>query len=166
MKATVVEELPSSFNQNVFLVGFGVLFVLITIKMMTSRTVDLYGKVASILKDEPYLEAEDAGETNSSYLFSISISAITQHFDLNEFVRKMGELGCSVLSTADTDNPSFRKLTVQVPKQKGGVGLTTFLVTGMTIGGCIMVYYHQEELYNTFPFVETITEYYVKERTR
>ena len=165
MKASVVEEIPSTFNNWYVYTGIGVIILFIILKMMSSRKVDLYGRVASILKDESYIEAEDAGETNSNYLFSISISAITQHFDLNEFVCKMSKLGCSVLSTADTDNPSFRKLTVQVPKNKRKVGLTTILLTGTVIGVFIMSYYHQEELYNTFPFVRTIHNY-VKERTR
>jgi len=164
MKATVVEEAPTSFNETIIYGCVGLCFILILMKMMSS-TVDLYGKVASILKDEPHIESEDGGETNSSYLFSVSISAITQHFDLNEFVQKMGRLGCSVLSTADTDNPSFRKLTVQVPKKRGGVGLITLLLTGMLIGGLIMGYYHKKELYNTFPFLGTMTNY-AKENAR
>ena len=160
MKASVIEETTTTLNEY-YLVGACICVVvfMVAMKAAISPKRDLYGTVASILKDEQHIESEDAGETNSSYLFSVSISAITQHFDLNEFVQKMSTLGCSVLSTADSNNPSFRKLTVQVPKKEARAGLLTVVLAGMLIGGVCMGVYHKdkEELYKTFPFLEAMT---------
>tara|TARA_B110000211_G_C13653237_1_gene366854 strand:+ start:67 stop:432 length:366 start_codon:yes stop_codon:yes gene_type:complete len=121
--------------------------------MFTNSTVTKYASVFSFLKGVPGIEVEDAGETNHSNLFSVSVSASTQHFNLNTFVHAIGLMNCTVLSTADTDNPSYRTLTVEVPKNGRGWSLTTIVLLGMVIGLGSAVYYHQEEIYNTFPFL-------------
>ena len=156
MKAKLI---PETENWPVLYVFIALVLLLVIVKLFLSPKTDLYGKIASILKDELHVEAEDAGETNSSYLFDISISAITQHFDLNEFVQKMSRLGCSVLSTADTDNPSFRKLTIQIPKVRKGVGLTSYLSMGFFVGCIVTGFYNRSVLYNSFTFMETVQNY-------
>lgn len=154
MKATVLEPSTGWENNSIVLYSCcGILCLLLFMKMVTNSTVTKYASVFSFLKGVPGIEVEDAGETNYSNLFSVSVSASTQHFNLNTFVNAIGRMGCSVLSTADTDNPSYRTLTVEVPKNGGGWALTTIVLLGMVIGLGTAVYYNQEEIYNTFPFL-------------
>jgi len=160
MRGTILpeEDYSSPDYTNTVIIG-GVVFVLLIIlhRFFLSRKPD-YGRVVTILKDEKGIEAEDAGETNNSYMFSISISALTQHFDLNEFVEKMHRLGCNVLSTADTNNPSFRTLTVEVPKTRGGIGLMTILFFGFFVGMGYLYVYQGSMVYNLFKDVSSIVQ--------
>jgi len=153
MKATEIlpnEELLMDNFQIICLIMI-IIIALFFVYMVFFRSVpDLYGRVASSLKDTLHIESEDCGETNQFWLFSITVSAVTQHFDLNDFVGKMRKLGCNVLSTADTDNPSHRQLTVQVPKKRGGFGLFSVLLCGLFIGTIVIGYLEHEELYIRF----------------
>jgi len=153
MRASVVEPPTSPDFAMVGAVVGGILLLLLFWRTMSSKPD--YGRVVSILKDEQGIEAEDAGETNHSHMFNISISAMTQHFDLNGFTDKMRRLGCSVLSTADTNNPSFRTLTVQVPKRGKGMGLSGVLLVGCLLGTGLAGYFYQD-VYKLFSLFETI----------
>ena len=154
MKAKLI---PETEHWPILYILIALALLIVIVKLFSSPT-DLYGKIASILKEELHVEAEDAGETNSSYLFDISISAITQHFDLNDFVQKMSRHGCSVLSTADSDNPSFRKLTIQIPKVRKRTSLTSYLSMGFLVG-CLVTGFYNRDVYNSFTFMKTVQNY-------
>ena len=155
MKTTIVEPSTAPELGPIICIVTGIILIIIW-RIMISSSVPDYGRVVSFLKGLQGIEAEDAGETSSSYLFNVSVSAITQHFDLNAFVEKMRRLGCSVLSTADTNNPSFRTLTVQVPKSGGRVGLSMFLFIGCFLGSVLAGFFYQTEVYNISPLIGTI----------
>ena len=165
MKATVLEASTGWEKSSIVLYSCCGIFAIILWRIRIASTKPDYGQIVTFLKGLQGIESEDAGETSSSYLFNISVSAVTQHFDLNGFVQKMNRLGCSVLSTADTNNPSFRTLTVQVPKRGRGIGLPVFVCIGCLLGTVLAGCFYKEEVYKIFPIVETILGN-VQEKTR
>ena len=161
MKATVIEPIEPWNVQQIVLFSACALFCIMVLSKMFFNSVSNYATVFSFLKQMPGIEVEDAGETNHSNLFSVSVSATTQHFNLNTFVDVIRRMGCAVLSTADTDNPSYRTITVEVPKNGGGIGLKSIMFLGILIGIGMFSYYHTEEIYNTFPVLKTLIDKYV-----
>jgi len=159
MKATVIEdEISSDITTATVILFFVGLLLIILYRMCLNKPPD-YGSVVSFLKDMQGVEAEDAGETNSNYLLDISISAVTQYFDLNSFVETMQKMGCRVVSTSDTNNPSHRKLTLQIPKTTKGMGSILFLFLGIVVGIITICYSQKENLYIRFLILEPLKKY-------
>jgi len=158
MKATVLEPSEGPGEIAVYAIMGAVVSVAVTLLFMFfSRNTSKYATVLSFLKELPGIEVEDVGETNSSNLFSVSVSAATQHFNLSEFAASITSLGCAVLSTADTDNPSFRTLTVEVPKHaSNAVSVRSVILLGILCGIICTMYYQKEEIYKSFPMLNSL----------
>jgi len=160
MKANIIKEDSNPiFLYSMEIMGiFCTMTFIFLLRYYYRTSIPDYGKIVSFFKDIPGIEAEDAGETRSNYLFNITISAAKQHFDLNKFVKTMQDMKCSVLSTVDTNNPSFRTLTVQVPKSRKSAGIILFLFLGIFVGIVFIWFTQRENLYIVLP-LESFKKY-------
>lgn len=156
MKATVLGPSEGLGDTAVYAIIAVAISIAIAAFLFSPSGVSKYAAVFSFLKQVPGIEVEDVGETNNSNLFSVSVSAATQHFNLSAFVASVGSLGCAVLSTADTDNPSFRTLTVEVPKRTSGVSVRSVIFLGIFFGIIFTMYYQKEEIYKSFPMLNSL----------
>ena len=135
---------------------------LILLLLFTQKRSSDSHDVLRALTSNPSIVVEPAGETSTEHLFSLSISTLAPTFDLNMIYSRLRGTGCRVMSTADSAHPSFRKLTIAVPKTApsscGVFGSSSIVVAlgGIIMGVCMFLI---PDLYNYFdPWILEIHE--------
>lgn len=121
-------------------------------------------KLINSLKRDPSMVIEDAGESSTEYLFTLSISTLQQSFDLNMVYEQLRGSGCRLVSTADSAHPSYRKLSIFIPKSTSsgwyavlGVSALTTLVLGISL---TILAFQVPMLYNYFtPWILKINDF-------
>tara|TARA_B100000787_G_scaffold87028_1_gene64248 strand:+ start:5161 stop:5670 length:510 start_codon:yes stop_codon:yes gene_type:complete len=107
------------------------------------------------LRRNSSLVIDDAGETSTEHLYDISISATQEYFDLNLIYGALLGAGCRVMSTADSNHPNHRRLSLAIPKRSGSsLSLWKPALFGI-VGGVIV--FNMPVLYNSFhPYWESL----------
>lgn len=140
------------------LAALALLFVIkclhVLISSVFTSEVDRF-RVHRLLSNDSII-VEEAGESSTEYLFTLNISTLTEFFDLNLIYDKLQGTNCRLYSTADSANPSFRKLGLAVPKKSEsslGFGSSLFVLVFIGCGSAIIVS-QVPVLYNYFPNAE------------
>lgn len=154
MKAKIIPE-HSPDNQMVNLFPSIVIFVFISIVFvrMFSRLFFFSGtlqKVLAILEKEPSVEYEHKGQTATHDIITLSIAVNKTNFSLTALATKLFTYGCDLKSTTSSDHPSFRGLTIYVPKTNVPIISSRFVFLSGVVAGGLLYFWLNPIVYNTF----------------
>lgn len=121
--------------------------------------------VLRALQKESSIVVEEAGESSTEFLFTLSISTLKHSFDLNNIYEALKGTRCRLVSTADSAHPSYRTLGLAVPKNPHGWVSRPYLlvvVVGVLSGICMsqgpaLYNYYNLLVLQTYSYVQAFT---------
>ena len=146
-------------NENAAITDIAVIVTILFLSVLFLNTIPIKLKpqhdvLINRLKRDSTIVVEEAGESSTEYLYTLSISTLQQSFDLNMIYEQLRGTGCRLVSTADSAHPSYRKLSITIPKTPTSrwytiVGFSGLMTLVLGLSFCILIF-QIPMLYNYF----------------